>query len=72
MPSIPLIAAAVLLVVGFNLFAIALCRAAALGDAVLDHGRNRPVASTNICLPVNGLVRPSWTIASSARASPIR
>src|SRR3712207_5506781 len=30
------------------------------------------VASWNICLPLNGLVSPSWTIASSALASPMR
>ena len=30
------------------------------------------VASSNIWRPENGLVRPSWTIASSALASPMR
>ena len=30
------------------------------------------VASTNICLPENGFVNPSWTIASSIFASPMR
>ena len=30
------------------------------------------VASSNICLPVNGLRRPSWIIASSVFMSPIR
>ena len=29
-------------------------------------------ASSNICLPVNGLRRPSWIIASIALASPMR
>ena len=39
---------------------------------VISSSSPTSVASTNICLPLNGLVRPSWTIASSAFASPMR
>jgi hypothetical protein len=58
MPVIPLIAVAVLLVVGLNLLAVALCRAAALGDAVVDRGRNRPAASDLDTGPARSGPRP--------------
>src|SRR3954451_6128850 len=39
---------------------------------VISSSSPTSVASTNICLPVNGFVRPSCTIASSIFASPMR
>src|SRR5215218_9089995 len=39
---------------------------------VISSSSPTSVASWNICLPVKALVRPSWTIASSALASPMR
>ena len=39
---------------------------------VISSSSPTSVASTNICLPENGLVRPSWTIASRILASPMR
>ena len=39
---------------------------------VISSSSPTSVASSNICLPVNGLVSPSWTITSSACMSPIR
>ena len=39
---------------------------------VISSSSPTSVASTNICLPVNGFVSPSLTIASSAFMSPMR
>ena len=39
---------------------------------VISSSSPTSVASSNICLPLNGLRRPSWTIASSALTSPMR
>ncbi len=39
---------------------------------VISSSSPTSVASTNICLPENGFVSPSWTIASSAFMSPMR
>ena len=39
---------------------------------VISSSSPTSVASTNICLPENGLVSPSWIIASSAFMSPMR
>ena len=39
---------------------------------VISNSSATSVASWDMCLPLKGLVRPSWTIASSALASPMR
>ena len=39
---------------------------------VISSSSPTSVASSNICFPLNGLRSPSWTIASSTFASPIR
>ncbi len=39
---------------------------------VISSSFETPQASLIICLPVNGLVSPSWVIASIASTSPMR
>ena len=43
-----------------------------MSGRVISSSSPTSVASTNICLPVKGLVSPSCTIASSVFASPMR